>query len=90
MLRVMLWGTVVASLLAAFVVARLSLAVRRADQYPLPGARLLQDTVVRRGPAAARFAHAGFVVAALLVLAAFTLAWSGLRMLGMLAAAAPG
>jgi hypothetical protein len=58
------------ALVVALIVAQKSRAIRRAGRYPLPGARVLRDTVVRTGPDARRVAAWGDVLAIGLVLAA--------------------
>jgi hypothetical protein len=58
------------ALVVALIVAQKSRAIRRAGRYPVPGARVLRDTVVRTGADARRVASWGDVLAIGLVLAA--------------------
>ena len=77
----------IASLMAlgmAAVLVRLSIEVRRAGQYPLPGARVLRDTPIRTGERAQRMAAVSLVLAVLLAMAAVAIvatAWSLWRLL---------
>jgi ABC-type anion transport system duplicated permease subunit len=77
----------VAALMAlgmAAVLSRLSIKVRRAAQYPLPGARVLRDTPIRTGERAQRMAAVSVVLAVLLAIAAVAIvatAWSLWRLL---------
>jgi hypothetical protein len=56
------------ALVVALIVAQKSRAIRRADRYPVPGARVLRDTVVRTGAEARRIAAWGDALAIGLVL----------------------
>jgi hypothetical protein len=58
------------ALVVALIVAQKSRAIRRADRYPLPGARVLRDTRVRTGADARRIAAWGDALAIGLVLGA--------------------
>jgi hypothetical protein len=58
------------ALLVALIVAQKSRAIRRADRYPVPGTRVLRDTVVRTGADARRVAAWGDMLAIGLVLGA--------------------
>jgi hypothetical protein len=61
------------ALIAAAALASKSRAIRRADRYPLPGARVLRDTVVRTGSDARRVARLGYTFAVGLALGAIGL-----------------
>ena len=61
------------ALIAAAALAFKSRAIRRAGRYPLPGARVLRDTVLRTGSDASRVAHLGYTIALGLALGAIGL-----------------
>jgi hypothetical protein len=61
------------AVVTAVVLTLKSHAIRRADRYPLPGARVLRDTVVRTGADARRVANLGYMIALGLALGAFGL-----------------
>lgn len=58
------------ALVVALILAQKSRAIRRANQYPVPGARVLRDTVVRTDADARRVAAWGDALAIGLVLGA--------------------
>jgi len=58
------------ALVVALILAQKSRAIRRANQYPVPGARVLRDTVVRTDAEARRVAAWGDALAIGLVLGA--------------------
>ena len=58
------------ALVVALIVAQKSRAIRRANRYPVPGARVLRDTVVRTDGEARRVAAWGDALAIGLVLGA--------------------
>jgi len=62
-----------AALLVALILAQKSRAIRRANRYPVPGARVLRDTVVRTDADARRVAAWGDAFAIGLVLGALGL-----------------
>jgi hypothetical protein len=61
------------ALIVAVIVLQKSRAIRRANCYPVPGARMLRDTVVRTGADARRIASWGDALAIGLVLGALAL-----------------
>ena len=79
------WGAAAVAAWAAFVIWRISMEIRRSGRYPVPGARLLRDTMVRTGEQAERIARIGFVAAVLLAMAAPTLVVLGHRLVRALA-----
>jgi hypothetical protein len=79
------WAAACVTLLAAIVILRISLEIRRSGRYPAPGARLLRDTVVRTGMQAERIARAGLLAAVLLAAAAPLLVVTGRRVVAVLA-----
>ena len=79
------WAAAGVALLAAILVLRISLEIRRNGRYPAPGARLLRDTMVRTGAQAERVARAGLLAAALLAAAVPMLVLTGHRVAAALA-----
>jgi hypothetical protein len=61
------------ALVVALIVLQKSRAIRRANRYPVPGARVLRDTVVRTGADARRVAAWGDALAIGLALGALGL-----------------
>lgn len=64
------WAAAGVALLAAIVIFRAAMEIRRTGRYPAPEARLLRDTMVSTGARAERIARVGLVTAALLAIAA--------------------
>jgi len=80
------------ALIAATWLARLATRILDAGRYPLPGARLTRDTLLRTGQEARRIAWLAFFCAGVLALAAVALLAVGWRLTTLLteAHAVPG
>ena len=78
MIALAVTGSGVCLALLAWYSARVGSRAIRAQQWPLPGARVIRDTPYRRGPAAIRLGRqlqAGSIVLLVLALATAAISW---------------
>lgn len=82
MIGIGLTGSAICAALLAWYVAHQASRVRATGQWPIPGARVIQDTAIRRGDAARKIITMFQATALVLLVLVFALGYGSVRLLG--------